>query len=174
MNTEVAELRKSDTISVAAPTIAVVVATTGRPKTSCKTLERLISKQSRLADRILVVAVTPDDIAEIQSVLPSVESYLTSRGLCHQRNYALDMLGESCDVIVFFDDDFVAAEDYLKNVAQLFHDNVDIVGATGRLIADGIGGARVQLRRSRITHRRGCLYARLEHRCSAETGPVWL
>jgi hypothetical protein len=35
------------------------------------------------------------------------------RGLCRQRNRALELLAGRCDVVIFFDDDFVPSPDYL-------------------------------------------------------------
>lgn len=120
-------------------TIAVVVATTGRPRTSRLTIDRL-ARQSRIPDRVLAVAVTPADVAELGEAAIAVESHFAPRGLCSQRNHALAMLGGRSDLVIFFDDDFVAADDYLENVERLFLQYPDIVGATGRVIADGANG----------------------------------
>jgi len=119
--------------------IAVVVATTGRPRTSRLTLDRL-ARQTRAPDRVLVVAVTPDDIAELDQAKIAVETYFAPRGLCRQRNRALAILDGRSDLVIFFDDDFVAADDYLENAERLFLRHGDIAGATGRVIADGING----------------------------------
>lgn len=120
-------------------TQAVVVATTGRPLTVRRTLGRL-AQQALKPDRVLVVGVTPADVAELDRLPFATEIRLTERGLCRQRNEALDALGAEVDIVVFFDDDFVPADDYLANLARLFWESPDIAGATGRLIADGAGG----------------------------------
>jgi hypothetical protein len=120
-------------------TIAVVVATTGRPRTSRLTIDRL-ARQTRAPDRVLAVAVTPADVAELDAAAVPVESYFARRGLCSQRNHALAILGGESDLVIFFDDDFVAADDYLENAERLFRQHPDIVGATGRVIADGANG----------------------------------
>jgi GT2 family glycosyltransferase len=119
--------------------IAVVIATTGRPHTSRLTIDRL-ERQSRRPDRILVVGVTPADIAELHQAKLSTEAYLAPKGSSCQRNHALDILGGSADLVFFFDDDFLAADDYLAHGEALFLAHPDIVGVTGRLIADGAKG----------------------------------
>jgi hypothetical protein len=120
-------------------TMAVVVATTGRPRTSRLAVSRL-TRQTRPPDRILVVAVTAADIAEMPQATIPVETYLASRGLCCQRNHALEILAGEIDLVLFFDDDFLAADDYLENAERLFLEYPEIVGATGRMIADHVNG----------------------------------
>jgi GT2 family glycosyltransferase len=120
--------------------IAVVVATTGRAATAGRTLGRL-RRQTRQPDRAMVVAVTPADVAGLDQAAMPLEIRLTERGLCRQRNEALSLLGESVDLVAFFDDDFLPADDYLENLERLFLAFPEVIGATGRLIADGAGGA---------------------------------
>jgi len=67
-----------------------------------------------------------------------VELVLAERGLPRQRNAGLDHLGQGADVVVFFDDDFVPANDYLAVLEEEFSARPELVGATARLIADGI------------------------------------
>lgn len=119
--------------------IAVIVATTGRPRTSRQTIERL-ARQTRPVDRIVVVAVTPADIAELDQVGIAVESYFAPRGLPHQRNRGLDIVRETSDLVIFLDDDFLLSDDYVEIAEVLFTKEADIVGATGRVVADGIHG----------------------------------
>jgi GT2 family glycosyltransferase len=119
--------------------VAVIIATTGRPRTSRLTLDRL-GRQTLPPDRILVVAVTENDISELDQLSIKVDAHLGPRGLPHQRNFGLDVLGNSCDLVVFFDDDYLAADDYIENMERLFRSNEDLVGATGHVIADGANG----------------------------------
>jgi hypothetical protein len=130
----VGEGRQPDRLS-----IAVIVATTGRPRTSRLTIDRL-SRQSRAPDRVLAVAVAPADLAELPAAAIAAEAHYAPRGLCCQRNHGLKVLGAETDLVIFFDDDFVAADDYLENAERLFRQYPEIVGATGRVIADGANG----------------------------------
>jgi GT2 family glycosyltransferase len=119
--------------------IAVVMATVGRPRTSLMTINRL-ARQSRPPDRILVVGVSPSDISQLPQAAMAVDAHLGPKGSCHQRNRALDLLGGGADLVFFIDDDFLPSPDYLANAERLFADHPDIVGATGRIIADGAKG----------------------------------
>jgi len=119
--------------------LAVVVATTGRPRTSRRTIERL-ARQTKPADRIVVVGVTPADIAEFDHAAMGVETYLGPKGSCHQRNYGLDLLEGTVDLVVFLDDDFLPADDYFAQTEVLFLENPGVAAVTGRVIADGVHG----------------------------------
>ncbi len=114
----------------------VVVATVGRAALLRRTLDRL-SHQSRLPDGILVVGSCPGDVAAVPSLPMPIEVLLTEKGLCRQRNAALEKLQERADVIVFFDDDFLPDGSYLENAADLFERHRELVGLTGILLADG-------------------------------------
>lgn len=116
--------------------IHAVIATTGRAEIVKRVLVRL-GKQSRPADGVLVVGASPDDIAGLAGTLANLESLITRKGLCRQRNAALDHLGDRSDVVVFFDDDFVPADDFLAQLELLLRERLDVVGATGVLVADG-------------------------------------
>jgi GT2 family glycosyltransferase len=127
-------------MSVADPwRIAVVVATVSRAHTLRRMLDRL-SAQTRPADRILVVGVGPGDVAGVEGARTPAEIRFAARGLCSQRNHALDALAGQADLVIFFDDDYLAADDYIENAERLFRDQADVVGATGRMIADGVNG----------------------------------
>ena len=121
----------------------MIIATLGRPRTIRLNLDRL-DRQTRAADRILVVGVSEPDIAEIPTSTVTVEAYLGPKGSSHQRNYALDRLAGGADLVIFLDDDFLPRDDYFACAERLFVDNPGIVGATGRLIADGAKGPGIR------------------------------
>lgn len=64
-------------------------------------------------------------------------------GLSIQRNAAIDWLfghtrfGAPNDVVVFFDDDFVPARNWLAEAESQFREDATIVGLTGVVLADG-------------------------------------
>ena len=61
------------------------------------------------------------------------------RGACVQRNRAIDAVIQHNDLIVFLDDDYVPSRYFLENAEKLFADHADIAGATGLVLADGVG-----------------------------------
>ncbi|VFU09174.1 glycosyltransferase family 2 protein [Methylocella tundrae] len=120
--------------------IAVGIATSGRPAILRETLREL-SRQSRLPDCVFVCPAdrTDYDAAEAVSLPFPVFVAKGPRGLCHQRNAIID-LAHAFDVLVFFDDDFLAFPSYLAELEQCFTAQPEIVAATGHIIADGASG----------------------------------
>ncbi|MGA3302312.1 MAG: glycosyltransferase [Methylovirgula sp.] len=119
--------------------IAVAIATTGRPLTVAETLLRL-ARQTRAPDHVVVVGAAESDFpscADREEDFADVAFTLSARGSSKQRNRALDLLSGAYDLVVFFDDDFVAAKDFLENAENVFKDHPDIVAASGHLLADG-------------------------------------
>jgi GT2 family glycosyltransferase len=119
--------------------IAVVIATIGRPVTVRRCVERL-ARQTRAADLVMVVGVQAADAAGQAAAGVRPEVFLAPRGLCRQRNHALDRLAGRCDLVIFFDDDYLPADDFIATAERLFAEQPDLVGATGRMIADGALG----------------------------------
>lgn len=119
--------------------IWVVVATVGRAAVTSRTVDRL-SLQTRLPDGILVVGASEGDVTGVADASSRPEIALAEKGLCKQRNRSLNLLHDRADIIVFFDDDYVAAPEFMAGVETLFGTRPDLVGATGRLIADGVNG----------------------------------
>ena len=116
--------------------IAVAIASSGRPEVLSRTLETL-NRQSRRADRTLVSLGDERDIADAASARASgVEIIVGARGLTRQRNALLAAAGD-CDLMAFFDDDFVPCEHYLEESERLFQSLPHAALATGDVLADG-------------------------------------
>ncbi|MFT4055008.1 MAG: glycosyltransferase family 2 protein [Novosphingobium sp.] len=125
--------------------IHVAIATIGRAKEVRQTVD-LLADQTRRADGVLVITVGADDVTGLDQARGEAQVVFSEKGLCRQRNCALEELENVADIIVFFDDDFVPAPDYLAIVEDLFIANEDLVGITGELRADGVrrGGFTVE------------------------------
>jgi GT2 family glycosyltransferase len=118
--------------------IAVAIATLGRPQTVSEFLDAL-GKQTRLPDKLLFSVTSEQDLPQSSST--AEYSVITgSKGLCAQRNRAIAALKDDYDVIIFFDDDYVPSKYALQNIEAVFSQDLDIVGATGNVIEDGIRG----------------------------------
>ncbi len=120
--------------------VAVVYATVGRAAVLAPVLEQL-RYQTRQPDRVIVSAVTPADVVGIEGSPLGPELLYGPKGLCAQRNRALDAVGGQADIVLFFDDDFLPANDYLAEMVALFEERPDVVGVDGRVIADGATNA---------------------------------
>jgi len=143
----------------------VVIATVGRPDLVRHTVD-LLADQTRPADHILVSTVSPADVAGLEQARVQVEVVYAEKGLCRQRNRALRAVADHAEIVVFLDDDFVPAIDFLENVACLFEDMPDVVGITGDLIADGIHnqGYTVEQAQVLIAKHAGTLNPRIKAR----------
>lgn len=119
-------------------TIAVAIATVGRPDTVAEILTTL-RRQTRAADHILFSVSGSEDLPE-DFADSDVEIVTGSKGLCAQRNRAIARLKDSYDFIVFFDDDYVPSKYSLERIVDFFEKNAGIVGAMGDTLADGIKG----------------------------------
>ncbi|UYV35711.1 glycosyltransferase [Rhodobacteraceae bacterium D3-12] len=126
----------------------VSIPTTNRPEVVVPTVLN-IARQTRLPDLLLIVIASEKDIdpIAIENMPFPVSIIVSERGLTTQRNAALETL-KSDDLLLFLDDDFVMAPDYLANLERLFLDNPEVAMATGTVLADGIHGPG-------LTHRFG-------------------
>ena len=121
--------------------IAVAIATAGRPYVLFESLEDLAA-QTRGPD---IVAICPadqtKDISYDRNKLLGLNIHYSrgSRGASSQRNAIIrDVVGS--DIILFMDDDFAMALDYVEECQKLFANHPDVVLATGSLLADDVNG----------------------------------
>ncbi len=122
------------------PAIVVIVASRQRPKEVAYLLGRL-GLQSVVPRTVILSGVEPADMPEEpQALLPNSEclTVLAEPGLCRQRNAGLDAIAGECDLVVFYDDDYVPSVHALADAAAAFHVHPDLVGLTGNVLADGI------------------------------------
>lgn len=119
--------------------IVIGIATAGRREVLTDTIACL-SRQTRMANTLVLCPAQPDDLDEDALRLyhgPSQVVY-GPRGLPAQRNTI--MVASDADLIIFFDDDFLPAPDFLAETEALFLKDPSIVIATGEVAADGIMG----------------------------------
>jgi len=120
--------------------LIVAIATTGRTAILSETLRHLASLRDQPDLVILSLAEAADFDAAATGPLPfPVRVIRAARGLCAQRNAALDTAG-AAGLMAFLDDDFLPAEDFMTAARAVFADAPGIVMATGHVLADGILG----------------------------------
>lgn len=120
-------------------TMAVAIATKGRPQILAETLSDL-KYQSRIPDRIVVAYTCMSDIENAPQQFPHVEFIKSPPGLTVQRNVLLETL-RNVSFVAFLDDDFYLHRDYLHHTEAHFLNNPKTVATTGRLLRDGINGS---------------------------------
>ncbi|MBD0270328.1 MAG: glycosyltransferase family 2 protein [Acetobacteraceae bacterium] len=126
--------------------IAVGIATRGRAAVLAETLAEM-DRQRRAPDRVIVCHVSPDDVAGADR-RPGVEFIAAPTGLPRQRNAILDAAGD-CDAVLFLDDDFLPAPDYLAVAEAVFRARPDAVVLDGTVIADGAKGPGLSVAQGR-------------------------
>jgi len=130
----------------------VIVATKGRPQAVWTLLDSL-ARQVMRPTTVTIVGVTKDDVEGIEehpfSTLALIQVLVTNiAGSCVQRNRGLDNLlrniGKSAlsddFFVVFFDDDFRPAPDWLENCRAAFDEQPHLAALTGHVLADGAHG----------------------------------
>jgi hypothetical protein len=123
--------------------IALGIATRGRAAILGEVLADL-ARQTRAPDRVLVCHVGPEDVADLPGRFPQVEFLPSPAGLPRQRNAIIDAVPD-CGIVLFLDDDFLAAPDYLAVTERVFEARPDCVVTTGTVIADGAKGPGIAL-----------------------------
>ncbi len=120
--------------------IVIGIPTAGRAAILAKTVTA-IARQTRLPDRVLISVGDPQDCGEVETLdLPfDVEVLVGTKGLSRQRNRILNALHRD-DVLLYLDDDYLMAADYLARLEGIFAEHPDMVMTTGVVLADGIHG----------------------------------
>jgi GT2 family glycosyltransferase len=118
--------------------IAVGIPTSGRAATLAETLSE-VERQTRRPDDVIICCASPADVPSLSGFALPITVLHAARGLPRQRNAILGAAKE-CDIVVFFDDDFLPREDYIAAVEKAFLEMPRAVLVTGRVIADGILG----------------------------------
>ena len=120
--------------------IAIGIATAGRREQLALTLHQL-AHQIVAPYRVVVCPASFEDFDE--STLPDMGAPVIRvtgpRGSCAQRN-AIIAKSADCDVLLFIDDDFYLAPDYLACLAQVFTAHPDIAIVTSHPEHDGANG----------------------------------
>lgn len=123
--------------------ISVVIATIGRPELVPVMLGAL-GRQTRAPDLTVISAVKESDVQLVETAFETVVLF-GPKGLTRQRNRALDIAESRSDIVIFFDDDFIPADDWIEEVEAIFASEADVACVTGSLLADGINGPGISL-----------------------------
>ena len=124
------------------PSVAVVVASLGRPELVGQ-MKALMDAQTSRPDMLLFSLVSDADRPEDLDQTQSLRMIVGKKGLCAQRNNALDWLGDRYDIIMFYDDDFVPSRFSIGRIREFFSLHPEVAGATGNVLKDGINSAGI-------------------------------
>ena len=119
--------------------LVVIIATIGRRELLARLLA-LLEEQDRPPDEVIVSAPDESHAAPHPARRFELSHVFGKRGLCAQRNQALEQALGRSDIITFFDDDFLPAHDYLATLERAFLDNPDYHVISGEAVYDGATG----------------------------------
>jgi glycosyltransferase involved in cell wall biosynthesis len=118
--------------------LVVIIATANRKSLLLRALTHL-DAQTKPPAEVVVSAPDESHVGRYQAIRYAIRYVFGAQGLAAQRNRALEAI-EACDTVVFFDDDFIPADDYLEEVEASLDNHPDWGVVTGRVLFDGIKG----------------------------------
>lgn len=116
----------------------VVTIPTADRRTQVNRLLRHIELQDRAPDEVIISAPDATHVEPYQAKNFALSYVFGKKGLCAQRNRALARVLDGSDIITFFDDDFLPADNYLKLISTAFEQHPELAVATGRVVEDGV------------------------------------
>ena len=116
--------------------LVVIIPTLGRSVEVARLIAQL-ELQDRLPDEVIISAPDESHARECDSRRFPVRKVFGRTGLSTQRNNALGHALGRFDIITFFDDDFIPANDYLARVVYALEANPGWVIVMGRVVRDG-------------------------------------
>jgi GT2 family glycosyltransferase len=122
--------------------IAVVIASTGRPTELERWVDH-VKRQTFPPTRLVYAVVKSTDLPDWKKIPDQVTVVDCGPGLPIQRNAALEAVVEACDIIAYFDDDFIPSSFCMEGIDTLFRLYPDVVAANGTLLADGINSGGI-------------------------------
>ncbi|HUI22501.1 MAG TPA: glycosyltransferase family 2 protein [Methylocella sp.] len=118
----------------------VIIPTFKRRDLLDRVLEHL-DGQTRPPDEVIISAPDDTHVGTFRPKHFEISYVFGKQGLCAQRNQAIERALGRCDIITFFDDDFLPADDYLRRLEQAFWDNPAWAVIMGHAVADGARNA---------------------------------
>jgi GT2 family glycosyltransferase len=119
--------------------LIVIIATAGRRDLVVRLLSHL-EAQRRPPDEVIISAPDESHVGKHRNSTFTTRYVYGRQGLSAQRNLGLECVLGRADVITFFDDDFLPANDYLQLVSSAFEEHSDWAVVRGHAVQDGANG----------------------------------
>jgi hypothetical protein len=116
----------------------VVIIPTADRKTQVNRLLKHIELQQRAPDQVVVSAPDATHVEAYQAKNFALLNVFGKKGSSAQRNRAIERVLDSSDIITFFDDDFLPADNYLRLVSAAFEEHPELAVVMGHVVKDGI------------------------------------
>jgi glycosyltransferase involved in cell wall biosynthesis len=97
-----------------------------------------LDNQTRPPDEVIISAPDETHVEPCKPKHFGLSYVFGKQGLCAQRNQAIEQALGRCDIITFFDDDFLPATDYLRRLEEALEGHPDWAVIMGHAVADGV------------------------------------
>lgn len=118
---------------------SLIICTYQRPQVLLKLLKS-VQLQNIYPNQILVIDASLDSFTE-EILKPKEFSNLNyykveeqERGLTKQRNYGIQKVAETSEIVCFLDDDIVLTPEYFQNLIGTYSQNTDALGVGGAIL----------------------------------------
>lgn len=118
---------------------SLIICTYRRPAPLINLLES-VQEQLLVPDEILIIDGSPNDNTKkaLQDKFYSNLKYfkvdVEDRGLTKQRNYGIQKVTETSEIVCFLDDDIVLTSEYFQNLISTYSKNPNALGVGGAII----------------------------------------
>lgn len=118
--------------------LSLIICTYQRAE-ALKVLMESVQEQTVYPDQILIIDGSVDDLTGTrfrESEPPNLRYYKVSdqdRGLTKQRNYGIDRVNDSMEIVAFLDDDVVLKPDYFEKLITTYEKYPEALGVGGTI-----------------------------------------
>ena len=118
---------------------SLIVCTYKRPDALFKLLESVV-RQSLYPDQILIIDGSPEDATKeifFDKNYHKLEYFKVDaihRGLTKQRNFGVQKVAETSEIVCFLDDDIILTSGYFQNLISTYSQNPNAIGVGGAII----------------------------------------
>jgi GT2 family glycosyltransferase len=118
---------------------SLIICTYMRPKPLLQLLQSVVD-QTLYPDEVLIVDGSTNTETELilkENQFKSLNYFLVTpenRGLTKQRNFGIEKVGNSIEIVCFLDDDTVLEKDYFEKLLQTYKTNPDALGVGGYIV----------------------------------------
>lgn len=124
------------------PQIAIVIASKGRPQTLSQWRE-VLEYQTVKPSKVVYSVSEDRDLPGKDHLFSPHVVVKGPAGSSRQRNRGIEEALHDCEILAFFDDDYVPAANCIENILTFMQRNPNVAGANGLLLRDGINSEAI-------------------------------
>ena len=118
---------------------SLIICTYQRPVALINLMDS-VQEQLLLPDEILIIDGSPNDKSKTalqEKIYPSLKYFevgIEDRGLTKQRNFGIQKVAKTSEIVCFLDDDIILTPEYFKNLISTYSQNPTALGVGGVII----------------------------------------